>query len=306
MRRFFLGLFLMFVLGSTTQAANYWLLTDLGSSAQMIAIGGIEGFGDSANSVFENPASLSRVSGASLSAFTTTILGEITYTNFALANKFSFGTIGIGYMEASVGGIAHTGQNVDLNNTHFSVYQFDYKNTIMKLSYENALTKTWFVGASVSQYRMAFDDVSGESTNFDVGTLYDYGPATFSFSIRNFVAGKKIGFGHNDQGQVLEERLPFQTTLGMQYRMGQTDSYIQFKDNGTANMMSLGTSYRLETYPISISAGYKQFQVLDQTKDTLVFGLGLILEDMSFHYAFEKSSHLDFDNKNYFSMTVKF
>ncbi|MSR89169.1 MAG: hypothetical protein EXS67_05905 [Candidatus Margulisbacteria bacterium] len=306
MKRFFLSLLMVVVLGSSSWAANYWLLTDLGSSAQMIGIGGIEGFGDSANSVFENPASLSRVNSASLSAFTTTILGEITYTNFALANKFSFGTIGIGYMDASVGGISHTGQNTDSIGTHFSVYQFDYKNTIMKLSYEKSVTKTWFVGASLSQYRMAFDDVNGGVTNFDVGTLYDYGPATFSFSIRNFVVGKKIEFGRNDLGHVLEELLPFQTTFGLQYRMGQIDSYLQFKDNGTTNMISLGTCYRLETYPISISAGYKQFQVLDKTKDTLVFGLGLILEDMSFHYAFEKSSHLDFDNKNYFSMTVKF
>ena len=57
------------------------MLTELGSSARLIATGGVEGFNYGAKSIFENPASLSRVYRRSLSAFTTELMDEVTYLN---------------------------------------------------------------------------------------------------------------------------------------------------------------------------------------------------------------------------------
>jgi len=53
--------------------ADYVMLTDLGSSAQSVGRGQVEGFSDSSNAIFENPAGLSRISKTSLSVFSSTL-----------------------------------------------------------------------------------------------------------------------------------------------------------------------------------------------------------------------------------------
>ena len=52
---------LIFAATVSVDAASYLLLTDLGSSAEMIRKGNIEGYSVGSNSVFENPAGLYRV-----------------------------------------------------------------------------------------------------------------------------------------------------------------------------------------------------------------------------------------------------
>ena len=54
---------------SVVNAAEYALISDLGTSARQIALGNVSGFSDSADSVFENPAALYRVDQFSLSLF---------------------------------------------------------------------------------------------------------------------------------------------------------------------------------------------------------------------------------------------
>ena len=224
-----------------------------------------------------------------------------------MAHHFQFGTLAIGYMDASVAGIPHTGQNTDANKTHYALYEFDYKNSIVKLAYQKELMDHLSAGISLSQYKVAFDDVSGAQNNMDVGVLWDVGPASFSFSARNFFAGTEVNYGKDDTGTVLSETLPFQTTFGVQYSLdANADVLAQVKNSAGKNLYSVGGRYFLGFVPISLNMGYKQFEVLDQTDSTCVFGVGLFLDKFQFHYAFEKSSHPSFDNKNYFSMSVLF
>jgi hypothetical protein len=305
--RVFAVLFVVFVLKSSLFAANSLMLTDLGSSAEMMSVGNIEGFGKSSNAIFENPASLTYVDTSSFSAFTTSIFSEITYVNVSMAHRFPFGTLAVGYMDASVGGVPHTGQNTDSNQTHYALYEFDYKNTLLKVAYQKDLMDNLSAGISLSQYKIAFDDVSGEQRNFDVGLLWQLGPAAFSFNVRNVLGGVQVDYGKDESGNVLGETLPFQTSFGVQYMVNPSvDLLAQVKNSSGKNMLSLGGRYYLGFVPLSVNIGYKQFEVLDQTDDTLVFGLGLFLDRFRFHYAFEKSTHPSFDNKNYFSMSVGF
>ena len=99
------SVFLSFCSWSYARDADELLITDLGSSARMIALGGVEGFTWTSNAVFENPASLAKIKNHSISAFTSKIIDEVTYINLSYATRTKSGHFGVGHMSASVGGI---------------------------------------------------------------------------------------------------------------------------------------------------------------------------------------------------------
>lgn len=87
----------IFFLKSFVIAGNYNDISELGSSAKMIALGTVQGFSNDASSIFENPAQLHHIDNYSVSLFSTTILEEVNYHTLNFAKKTTIGTFGIGY-----------------------------------------------------------------------------------------------------------------------------------------------------------------------------------------------------------------
>ena len=88
--------------------ADYFEVTEIGSSAQSIRIGNIEGFSSFSNSIFENPAGLYRLNKVSGTLFTSKLMNEVNYLNGSIAYRFKFGVLAFGYFDASVSGIPFT------------------------------------------------------------------------------------------------------------------------------------------------------------------------------------------------------
>ena len=84
-----LGLWLIFALlfSASSYGASYLMITDLGSSAEMIRRGNIEGFSMGSNAIFENPAALHNINLVSTSVFSTQIIKEVNYRNVSIAYK---------------------------------------------------------------------------------------------------------------------------------------------------------------------------------------------------------------------------
>jgi hypothetical protein len=151
---------------------NYFMPTDIGSSARMIGQGSIEGFSPHASVLFENPAALSRISQWSMSLFRTTYLDDYHYQNIALAYATSKGYFGFGYYGAAVNEIYNTGYNsaqeITIENT------ISYQNSVVKLAYANAITPFLMYGVTLSHYMTSLDPRYGSGTNLDVGILCRY------------------------------------------------------------------------------------------------------------------------------------
>jgi hypothetical protein len=281
-------------------ATDYWMMTDLGTSARMIGYGGVEGFGASADTVFENPAGLYRIRQNSVSLFTTRLGGEVGYFNGSMATRTPWGVFGVGYMHASVGDIPHTGE--DDNGRFFSEYNFDYKNTIVRGSYGYSFSDRLHVGGSLSQYTNTFDGVSGRGYDLDLGAVYIYDRYQFSGLIRN-VMNSEVDYGSNGK-----EELGRQYTLSAKAQViPQVDVMAQIKYSYDEPTYAGGVVYSPTLIPyLKASAGFKQFVTLADVEDTVVLGFMLDFSDVEFHYTYEKSDHVTYDNKNYFSVSVKF
>jgi uncharacterized membrane protein len=285
------------------KAADYLLLTDLGTSAKMLGIAGIEGFSDSANAVFDNPAGLYRFDNSSMSLFTTTLMGEAVFVNGSIAAETPFGRIGVGYMEATVTDIPHTGiipASLNFNQPFYVKSYFDYKNTIVKLSYQVDLNDNFSLGLSGTRYSNEYFDVTGEGFNGDVGLVYISDDFEVSFLARNVVPNLKVEYADG-----ATEDLVTQLIAGVSYRYWDLVPYLQYKNSQSSGLFSGGLTYIPSMFEhIAFSIGYRESMAVGELRSGVTLGLGLMVDGMQFHYAYEQSSHVEFNSKNYFSIQI--
>ncbi len=286
--------------------ADYFMPADAGSSARMIRIGNIEGFSESADSVFENPAGLYNVKNISVGMFTTTFMDEVDYINMSLAYRTPFGTFGAGYMSAGVKDFAKTfinpakGDEIDISG------YFNSENATGKLSYQVSQTDNLHIGVSGVYYANNIDHVKGKGFNFDAGVIFDADDLKLSVVIKNIATSLKIKYTSESVATYNQiENIPLKTVYSAMYKAGDLSIYGQIKQGGNNKELtkSFGVNYRPSFIPlISVSGGYKEYVVIREVKGNLVFGVGLDLIGVSFDYAYESSEHVLYNHKHYFSV----
>lgn len=296
----FVGLF-----AHTTYGVEALQVTDVGTSARMLALGQIEGFDDSAVSVLENPAALYRVKENSFAGFTTTLFNEVDYRSLAYARNTKYGVVAVGFMGSLVDGIPETAtQNVGGEEKFVSIGNFNVSHSLLKLGHQFSLKENLHIGTALNYYSNSIHTVKGNGFNLDVGAIYEKDAWTFSHTFRNLVKASKLNYSNGNY-----EYLPFQTVTGVQYHVGYFDFLAQYKRTSAFDkgLKSLGVHFNPRFMDfIHINAGYKEFQHLDDVGSHYTLGVGLTLHGIGFDYAYEKSEHLLFDNNSYFSMKFSF
>lgn len=302
-----LVLSLLLLLGISTQTfgdgADYILISNIGTSARAIGIGSVEGFSTEADTVFENPAGLARMSRKSLSAFGTTFMDEVNYRNIALSTPTKYGHFGLGYMQATIDSIPKTAVNSDTNEYYVSSL-FDYNSSVYKLSYAYDFTDTVYAGLTYSYYSTTFDSLKGLGSNVDLGFLMMRDSMDISLMFKNIMTGSKANYNNGTS-----ENIPRHSILAVNIKLpANIDIMPQLKAQQNNLLWSLGGTYTPTFLPlITVSSGYKQFlTVTEQHRQNATFGLGLNLFRMHFHYAYERSDYVLSDHKNYFSISMSF
>jgi hypothetical protein len=301
---------------------------EVGSSARSIRLGNIEGFSHLANTVFENPAGMYRIRKFSTSAFTTRFMDEVGYTNVSAAMRMPVGMLGAGLMMTGVDGIPETYMRDD-GEFDVSGY-FNYRNNVAKLAYQYSVSRYVHVGAAYTYYLTRFHEVEGKGQNLDLGFIIDSDALDFSFAVKNVLRSQKItysdssvapeGYEGTDEeysSDGVQEQLPLQTVYALRYTMRHFQLFGQLKTVGKERQFvrSFGVNYNPTFLPFfHLSGGYKQFALTrseegetnSDINTSYTMGLGLDLFGVSFDYAFEKSEHIEFENKHYFSFGISF
>jgi hypothetical protein len=307
MRKTILALSLLLSLCNWTHAgdADALLITDLGSSARMIALGGIEGFTWTSNAVFENPASLAKIKKHSISAFTSKIMDEVTYINLSYATRTKYGQFGLGYMSASVSGIPETGEReIDGQTRYYAIRYFDYLDYLAKLAYQVDIRENLHLGFTANYFNSRLDDLRGSGVNADVGLLWAHDPWTLSATAKNIFINLQKEYTND-----ATENFPIQLLLGAKYEFRDLDLMAQVKKERlrASALKALGIAYQPSWLPfLKLYAGYKEYFAIRDVESSTTLGVGLSIEGVDFEYGYEASAHPEFDNYNYFSISVNF
>ena len=289
----------------SVSAAEALMVTDVGTSAGMLAQGQIEGFDDSSVSVLENPAGLYRIENQSLSMFSTQLMNEVDYRNITYAKKAGRGTFAIGYMGAVIDDIPETAtQNVDGEEKFVATSYFNAENMVVKAGYQHSLKDNFHVGLNLNYYSNSIGSVVGTGLNADAGIVYLFSDFETSVALKNIVPSMRANYTNGGA-----ETYPYQTVWGVKYSRRYVDLMVQFKTTTASdqNLVSVGAKYKPGFLSfMHLNAGMKQFLHLNDVGNHYTFGVGLELFGLNFDYAYEKSEHLQFDNNNYFSVNFDF
>lgn len=297
----------LLILGLSTQAhsAAYLMISELGSSAEMIRRGNIEGFSKGSNAIFENPAGLHNINLVSTSVFASQIMQEVDYRNVSLAFNSGVGVFAIGYMDAGVEDIPITQMNGEIVE---AVGSFSYMNRIIKLAYQNSITDKLHLGVSAVGYMNEIHTYVGTGYSLDAGAIYTFSDLTVSLFARNLIPTTVDYTDSADPTYSGQEELPLHTVFGIAYPFGDLDVMGQFKFDGVNTLMSVGVDYTPSFLfgMLTLSGGYKEFSVLDTISNTITIGAGINLFGLSLDYAYEKSDHFEYDANNFASVGFDF
>lgn len=301
-----IGLLLLLIgIANSVVATDYEMLTDLGSSAETISLGNVEGMNGSASGIFENPASLRNVEHTSIGLFMTTLMDEVCYKNISVASRMPVGVIGFGYSEASVFNNFNSAEN-PITHEFYIKNTFDYRDSMMKLGYSLDLDSDLSIGASYVVYLRTFGSTKASGANFDLGVLYTQPTYTLSLFGRNTATGGSVNYEYGD-GSTGSEKLPVEMVASGKYRIiDGTTVYGQMKLRRANPLMSIGAKFiPREFASLELNAGYRQYLVANQVKGGLALGVTVDLLGLKASYSYEKiEDHPQYDNKSYFSVSV--
>lgn len=322
--RLFLSVVLSLLWMSSLEAfESYYFSPDLvGSSARSVRLGGVEGMSYHADSVFENPASLYRIRRFSSSFFQTEFMQEVLYQNIAVAMKTPMGVFGLGFFNVGVDGIPKTGKQDYVDYTDYYVrYYFNYQNSLIKGSYQFSMSDYIHFGVSGSYFFSEFDTVRATGYNGDLGLVLDLGRFDFSLLIRNLITSNSIHFSDTEEGTNSSdgqiEKLSIQNVYSVNYRLRHFTMYGQIKTVGIQRELhnAVGFQFNPRFLPfIKGSVAYKQYplvvyeegELFSKDKQSLTVGVEIDLAGLHVNYAYERSDHIEFEHKNYFSVGLTF
>ncbi|RAP34368.1 hypothetical protein DID80_07350 [Candidatus Marinamargulisbacteria bacterium SCGC AAA071-K20] len=294
-----LKLIVLFLFSTLLCAAESIQVSDIGSSADMISRGNIEGFSRNASSVFENPASLHHIQKASFSTFGTRIFDEAKYANLAYAWNSKWGHFGLGHMFVYVDGVASTTEND--SGQFIPDRYFGYRNSLTKFSYQYSIKPSLHIGSSLNYFRTRLDDITGNGVNADLGLLFHRRTLSVSILTKNILRPLKLTYNEGD-----DENLPLQLILSSNYRWPAATLYGQIKKRSGHKdaLKAAGVSFHpIWLSVITLNGGLKEYDAINQNFTTGSMGVGIIIDTWKFNYAYEKSEHPDFNNFNYFSIS---
>jgi hypothetical protein len=277
-------------------ASPAFQITDVGTSADYIAVGGNEVGFYGGNNVFHNPSLMSKPNLSSISLFTTTLMGEINYKSIAISKSFDRFTFGLGYMDSETNGITETVEGSeeflvsDYYGALFSIYKAG-------MSYKVS-QKTTF-GLSLSYYYNKIYSISASAMNADLGFSHQINRLLLTGSSKNIFRNNVVAYSDNTQ-----EELPSIYNLAAKLDLTYIEPMMQYsfyrgKDSG----YSVGIIIHHPKFSLlDLLVGYKSSYYLDELKHRWTFGLGLNIDLFTFNVTYEKSDTVAFDNNIYFSI----
>ena len=296
-------LFICFVCTTCFATERFFSVSEVGISAKHIGLASVESASFSPAALFDNPALLGSSYSFGVSLFTTELFEEVTYRNLAIAKRFDRFTVGIGFMDSRVDDLFTTKKSlvngVSIIETDGT---YDIQFSLYKMGVKYDLKEDIQMGVALNVVENKIGDVKGSGINADIGIHYLTERFSFSTSVDNVFQHQKVAYS-NDQ----EELFPLKATIACRGYWHYIDPMIQmslladYKPQYALGLLLKHPDFSL----LDIFFGYKSDYYLDELHSKVTLGLGLNVFGFGFHYAYQKSDHIDTDNYSFFSVELE-
>jgi hypothetical protein len=293
------------------------------------SVGGL----DDASAIFTNPAALPLNPNLNLISMSGTLLSDINYVMLGIAHDLPFGRFGIGYVNASIGGIPIT--EIVGSGTTETVVQTgssDYSSSVLNFSYATRLSRilqgkadNLIVGLNLKYFMQGFSgggtslqEATGTGMDADLGVIWEYNSwANLGMSFNNFLPmdfGGKFDWDRNGE----TESIPMAVRVGGNFRVLGEGGLLQ-KGNHKLNFLLEYENGRGADRPSTWHTGLEYFPLemlafrlgIDQKPkatesgtgidNNLTAGLGLKFIGFTFDYAYHQFGDMGENATHFFS-----
>jgi hypothetical protein len=307
----------------------------IGIGARPIGMGkAYVGLADDISSIYMNPAGLAGLKTYQLMSMTTRLLNEIDYLSFAGTYNTDFGTFGLGYVGATLGGSFATGVDLaDEGGIYFPLVSeeaISYTSSVILLSYGSEARRfiDWEMFDKVSvgtSFKLFSQGLSGANItdgmlngfDMDFGALYK--PMNWLSFGWNQSDALPASMGGKLTGGGVDHSLPTVTKLGMAFKVLGEDGYYTYSQP-LLYLLDLDWRPTDSNYPILYRTGMEWWPSyylalrfgLDQAIEgvdraevttNLTAGVGISYNGFKFDYAYHRYSTLVENDTSYLSLS---
>ncbi|MFA6431515.1 MAG: S-layer homology domain-containing protein [Candidatus Margulisiibacteriota bacterium] len=336
---FFSALIFLFL----TKAYGVIDLTDIGIGARSMGMGGAyAGFADDSSAIFTNPAGLAKGKDLGFISMNGTMLGDINYFMLGASDNSPLGRFGLGYLNASTGGIPLTTITGTGSTAVVSQYgTTDYNNGQVFISYGNklgSLTRGKFgdnisIGAAVKFFLQGFSgggapmqDANGAGMDADLGLQFEPNNwANVGLVCKNFLpagfGGKFVWKSRNGEPEVVEG-VPMSWRLGGRFKIigpiaiksnssQKLDLIADYENQnqvGRPSLFHVGVEYAPQE-TLALRFGVDQKPKAGESgigvDNNLTFGVGMNFRGFTFDYAYHRFGEISDNSAHFFSIGYK-
>ena len=279
-------------------------ITTVGTSAEMIGIGGVEGFSHQASVLIENPAGLG-YAGNSLSGFYTTTFADTQYMAGAVSVKpFQDVVLGVAVAYQKDSNLDHT-DTTSANEAHLlGTFTMDRLQVVTGVDY--CLFKAVHIGSSWVQYVSNQLEVRGYGMDMAIGVQY-HGPFVgVSLSGKN-IFGNSIRYNDGTQEKLSTQWGVGFKTMPLSVMDLEVFGEIKTVSHLSAPVKNLGVRfYPLNDSNFGVSLGYREKTDVVQSKGTMTAGVILKFHSFSFEYAYDTTDVYQNSSQHYFSVSGQY
>lgn len=280
----------------------YSALSSIGTGPEMISVGHISGFGDSADLIFENPAALNKAGNDMSFFFSNLSEGDQRYMNAAITRELSSKVV------VGAGVLYEDFVNNDLTDEQdgefVSVGSFKYSSMQLNAGISVALHPDITVGLSVSNYNKTIHTVSGAGSNLMGGLHFKHEIGSFSANVKNLLNSYVIYTNDGKESLKRTVELGYQSPrialLGAEF-LGQ----LKREKGDTHLYKSAGVKlHAFRNDMMSVRLGGREAKKLDDTQIMFTAGVGLDLDVLSVNYAYDQSMITGAESQHFFGISL--
>ncbi len=312
---------------------------DVGIGARPLGMGkAFVALSHDGNGIFVNPAGLANAKSLKFMSMSTQLLQTVNYLTVGAAYPLEFGTVGFGYLNASVPGIPLTTLTGGPTPEVIASGATDYNASLFILSYGGEVSKfplfEWAKGVNVGLNAKIFlQGFTNSSPSLESGTGFDmdfgiqYMPTDYfslGVSAHNCLpmssGGKFIWPAVAGRSEPLEESIPLLIKTGCAVKLwgedglqqaGEQELYVALDvdmyhpDANKPGIWHFGAEWwPMES--LAIRAGVDQNPAASTTgigvENNLTGGVGLMYRGYTFDYAYHQQGELPENATHYFSL----
>ncbi len=277
---------------------EYTVISDLGTSAQMIGLGRFGGFSDTADVIFENPAGLARIKSMGVGFFSSQVI-DATYRGVSVAMRTGAGVVGLGYYGSSISGLIYTGQ---YSSGQGPGPEFSVSESVFRAGLQSNISPEVSAGVAAVVVSKDLGSDSVVAGNLEAGIFQDLDRFSYSIVVRNILPMEAVYRSGATEKQSFQVIPSLWVPLDPFTLVGQM-RWIYGVQPTTLN--SLGIKWAIISDCFSVVAGGAEMMTTTGKKTSrMSVGTVLSMSSVTLQYSYEKGDYEDDGNHHYFSIGV--